>query len=65
MFSWFRDICFDDPGKLLALSSAIALAQPYETLILLGDIVMRADITLELGREGCPALLAVGRRLPP
>ena len=50
-FSWFRDICFDDPGKLLALSSAIALAQPYETLMLHGDIMTSADLTLEVERE--------------
>jgi hypothetical protein len=50
-FSWFRDICFDDPGKLLALSSAIALAQPYETLMLHGDIMTSADLTLEIEHE--------------
>jgi hypothetical protein len=30
-FSWFRDICFDDPGKLLALSDAVAIATHHET----------------------------------
>jgi hypothetical protein len=29
-FSWFRDICFDDPGKLLALSDATAVATHHE-----------------------------------
>jgi hypothetical protein len=35
-FSWFRDICFDDPGKLLALSDAIAVAGHHEEHLSVG-----------------------------
>lgn len=42
-FSWFRDICFDDPGKLLALSNAVAVVGHHEAHL----------------AQGMPALLGV------
>ena len=39
-FSFFIDSCFDDMAKLLALSTAVALATPFETLIMHGNPVL-------------------------
>jgi hypothetical protein len=36
-FSFFRDKCIDDPGKLLALSSALTLMRRFEDIILDGS----------------------------
>jgi hypothetical protein len=45
-FSWFHDICFDDPGKMLALSSAIALVVPHERLMMRGAPVGASDFSV-------------------
>ena len=36
-FSFFIDTCFDDPGKMLALSLAVALATPFENGLIGGQ----------------------------
>ena len=38
-WSFFWDTCFDDMGKMLALSSAVGLAGPYESVLVNGSVL--------------------------
>eukprot|EP01043_Picozoa_sp_COSAG02_P057252 COSAG02_NODE_6917_length_3288_cov_87.007972_2_plen_764_part_01 len=42
-FAFFADTCFDDPGKILALSTASALAAEYEELFFEGQTLAAPD----------------------
>ena len=42
-FSFFRDSCIDDPGKLLALSAVLTLMRPFEGIVLDGSLASRED----------------------
>lgn len=42
-FAFFADTCFDDPGKILALSTAAALAAPFEDLFFEGTTLSAPD----------------------
>jgi hypothetical protein len=62
-FSWFHDTCFDDPGKMLALSSAIALVVPHEDLMLRSAPVGARDFTVApigvAGTQSLPELVVI------
>ena len=53
-FSWFRDICFDDPGKLLALSDSIAVAGHHEEHLSSGTpALIGEELKIRGGGERC------------
>ena len=49
-FGVFFHGCFDDPGKLLALSSAVSLASPFEHYFLDGVPLVRGALTANAGK---------------
>lgn len=54
-FSWFRDICFDDPGKLLALSNAVAVAVHHESHLMQGMPALHGvEIEISTGSDQAP-----------
>ena len=46
-FAFFITSCFDDPGKMLALSTAIAYAVPFEDWLVNADLVRNTNVLLQ------------------